>query len=100
MPGVNTVSSEASFTDSSRVAILGEITDKHNVGRLYSACKLQPSLGRGMSKLTKNLVQSSSLEEQAPQGPGSDQFSLPPADHRNVGTQVERSLALPSQVQC
>jgi len=55
-----------------------------------------------MRLLTENLVQSDSLEEQAPQGSGSDQFSLPLARHRHVGgssTEVERSLAIPFQVQ-
>lgn len=102
MPGVNTVSSEASFIDPARVAILGEITEQHNVERLYPACKLRPSWGRGMRLLTENLVQSDSLEEQAPQGSGSDQFSLPLAGHRHVGgsgTEVERSLAIPFLVQ-
>lgn len=86
MPHVNTVSSEASFTDPARIAILGEIAEQHNVGRSYSACKLHRSSGWGMCRLTKNLVQSSPLEEQPPQGSGSDQFSLPLADHRNVRT--------------
>jgi len=31
VPSVNTVSSEVSFIDPARVAILGEITEQHNV---------------------------------------------------------------------
>lgn len=50
---MNTVSSEASFIDPVHAAILGEITEQHNVGRLHSACKLHPSWGQGMHLLAK-----------------------------------------------
>lgn len=51
---VNTASSGASFIDPVHVAVWGESTEPHNVGRLHSAYKLHPSLGQGMRLLAKN----------------------------------------------
>lgn len=97
---VNTVSSEASFIDPVHVAVWGESIVLNNVGRLHSACKLHPSWGQGMRLLAKNpghKVQNDSGRAGSSRIPP-DQFSLPPAPHRNVRIEVEGSLAAPSQV--